>query len=842
MMSETAVDAPLTPDRVAAAAGARRGLTEAEARARRASGQGNDAAPTVGRTYARIVVENLFTFSNDVLYGLGVALLLLGQLGDALVSVGVVTVNLLVGLVQEVRAKRILDRVTLLTRPRATVWRDGEARSVDPAEVVAGDVLRLGLGDQVVVDGVVVEGRAELDESLLTGEAEPVVRGVGEPVYGGSFCVSGRVDYEARAVGPASLANRITAGARAFRRTYTPLQRRVNALVRTVLLVALCFELLLVLAALTNRAPLVDGVKAAVVVMGLVPNGLFLATAAAYALGSVRLAGRGVLVQQANAVEALSHVGVLCIDKTGTLTTGRLALGALHPVGLAEADLRRLLGDYGRGAAAGNRTTEALGAAGEGRARPVRSEVPFSSTRRWSGLVFDDDDAAYVLGAPETLRPRLRDATGLGTRVDEWTARGLRVLLLTRCPERSLPTAAEPALPDGLALLGVVGLEEELRPGVRETLEGFASTGVRLKLISGDSSGTVLALARRAGLTAVSAVSGETLTGLDQTRLAALAEETDVFGRVAPHQKEALVCALQSHGQYVAMLGDGVNDVPALKQADLGVAFASGSQAARAVADLVLTGDSFAPLPAALREGQRIVGGMGDVLRLYLTRVLYVALLIASTAVVGVPFPFTPRQNALLTLLTVGIPTLLLAAWARPAAPVREGVTGPVLRFVLPAGGTIALVGLLVYVGYSASGDGAALAAPPGPGRLQALSHARAVAGTALTVVTICCGLLLIPFAEPPSPALSGGDDTSGDRRPALLAAVLLLAFAGLLAVPGAGHLFDLAPLGRTDYLLLGLLAVGWALAQRWIWRSRALERLVGAGESPDPAASRAAD
>ncbi|HYU81919.1 MAG TPA: HAD-IC family P-type ATPase, partial [Candidatus Polarisedimenticolia bacterium] len=293
------------------------GLSEQEARARQERGLGNRMPPATGRTYREIVRENVLTFVNGVIFALGLTLLMLGQWGDALVSVAVVAVNVLVGLVQEVRAKRVLDRIAVLTRPTARVIRDSRSREVDPADIVVGDLLSIGPGDQMLVDGVLVgTGRIDVDESLLTGESEPVVKAAGDEIYSGSFCVSGSAVYEATKVGEDCLAHRITAGARAFRRVYTPLQRQINLVVRVVLFVAGSFGLILVGAAIVDRLPPVEVVRIAIVVIGLVPNGLFLAISAAYALGAVRIARHGALVQQANAVESLSNVDVLCLDKT----------------------------------------------------------------------------------------------------------------------------------------------------------------------------------------------------------------------------------------------------------------------------------------------------------------------------------------------------------------------------------------------------------------------------------------------------------------------------------------------------------------------------------------------
>jgi len=422
------------------------GLSEAEVLTRRARGQGNDVPLHTTRSYVQIVRENVFTFINNVLFGLGVALVLLGRVSDAAVSVLVVLFNVLVSVAQEIRAKRALDRIVLLTRPKATVMRDGRERQVDPGEVVLGDVLRVGPGDQIVVDGQVRAGRMDVDESLLTGESDLITKRPGDPVLSGSFCVTGSALYEAQKVGMQSYANQITAGARAFRRILTPLQTEVNLVIRVLILVVAYFEIMLAASSYFNDTPIVESVKMSVVIAGLVPNGLFLAMAVAYSLGALRIARQGALVQQANAIESLSNVDVLCLDKTGTLTANALRLEETLPLCGTADELAHALGDYAASTPSGNLTIAAIAQALPGQKRNIKQEVPFSSERKWSALSFDDPErhGVYVLGAPEMIQPALKDGADLGPRLDELTARGLRVVLLAG---RSFPRydAVEPA-------------------------------------------------------------------------------------------------------------------------------------------------------------------------------------------------------------------------------------------------------------------------------------------------------------------------------------------------------------------------------------------------------------
>lgn len=792
------------------------GLSEHDANDRHARGMGNTAPPATGRTYGQIVSEHVFTLINLCLFGLGGALILLGRPLDALIACGVVALNILVSVAQEVRAKRTLDRIALLTRPTATVVRAGRPRPAAPEELVVGDLLLLAAGDQIVVDGALTEGRLQVDESLLSGESRPVQKRAGDQLFAGSFVVSGGGAYTAERLGAQSLAGQITAGARAFRRVLTPLQARIAWVIRVVLLFVLYIEALVAAHGLLRPVPLAESVQRATLVAGLVPNGLFVAIALTYALAALRIIRFGALVQQANAVESLARVDVICLDKTGTLTANRLQLDALRPIdpALSAAELGQLIGRFAASAGDAGPTIAALAAALPAAPEPALTEVPFASARKWSALAFAD--GIYALGAPELLRPYTDDDIAMA---DDLAARGLRVLLLCHHPDPALlaDQGDDSRLPHGMRALGLAALRDELRPEAQTTLAAFLRAGVQPKIISGDSPHTVAALARQAGLAVGQVVSGIELEGLDDAAFAARAAEATIFGRITPQQKERLVRALRARGRYVAMVGDGVNDVLALKQANLGVAMQSGSQAARGVADIVLLNDSFAALVPAVAEGQRIINGMHDILRLFLTRIATVGLLVLSALALGT-FPLELREGSLLTLLSVGIPSLVLPFWSRPGPQARPGLR----HFVLAPALASSALGLLLFYG-----AGAALSLTLGPPSDAAL----AVARTALTSFLVCCGLLLVVFVEPPTPWWAVGDELSGDWRPTILAGSLLAAFAALLATPALRAIFGLAALPP---IALGLVAIAlgaWIIVVHWLWRTNLLDRALGARE-----------
>lgn len=961
-----------------------RGLSNAEAARRRAAGQGNDVQAHEGRTYRQIVRANVFNFINNLYFGLGIVLVALGRYLDAFVAVGVILANTLVSLFQEIRAKRTIDRIAILTRPKATVVRDGAEREVDPSEIVVGDLLRLRAGDQIVVDGRARgAGRMEVDESLLTGESDLVLKVDGDALLSGSFCATGGGYYEAEKVGLESYANKLTAKATSYRRELTPLQREVNTIIRTLLIVVLAYTVLVWSRSITEHLPFVEGVRMSTVVVGLIPNGLVLSIALAYALGAVRMLGKGMLIQQANAVESLSNVDVLCTDKTGTLTSNVISLHEVTPLDDTGDDLEVLLGDYAATTTDVNRTVEALARAYRGIRRRPSSEALFSTRRKWSGLAFAEGSlrGTYVLGAPEVVGAALPVDAGFTRAADaapppgsehpgagagdpaavpewqppsrwEWwpwprrraygadadaapaaaddtaaavgaasdrngsvpardraaagaaaaagvpgdeaspdtplqpalfgdeafapvggepggeaggvhwrehaarlAAAGYRVLLFAAAPE-PVTFADEPQLPPGLRPLAVISLRDELRPHVQHTLDEFGRAGIEVKVISGDDPRTVAAIALQAGLapdepgnvdeepdgnirvvpedaveetdaTGFATVSGPELDAMTDDEFDAAAARTRIFGRVTPEQKQGLLRALRRRGRHVAMIGDGVNDVVALKEANVSVAMNGGAQAARGVADLVLLNDSFDVLPYAFREGQRILNGMNDILRMFMVRILAKAATVGVVVAAG-GFPFAPRQASMLSLIGAGIPAVAFAVWARPGPVPKTGLARRLARFVLPAAVAQWLVTMTVYFIWATVHETLYLADHPGATEADLLVNALPPAQTATTLVAALCGILVVPLLAPPSEWWVGGAPLRRDWR---FAALTVLLFAVLLlsvATTAGRTLFELTALPLYQYAALAAAAFGWLMLVRWVWRSGVLDRWLG--------------
>ncbi|MFC7528629.1 HAD-IC family P-type ATPase [Actinoplanes sp. GCM10030250] len=816
------------------------GLTDAEAAARRRRGEANTAVQGGARSYAEILRTNVFSFFNLILFVIGAALLVLERYSDALISVGLGLINAMISAVQEIRAKRKLDRLQLLDRAGVVVVRDGREVEIAPELVVCGDVIRVRAGDQIVVDGPLLDGgRLEADESLLTGESDPVVKHPGDDLRSGSLCASGDGHQLARDVGANSYAGRLTAEARRSTTDKTPLQRRIEFIVRLVMaLTALMSGAILAQAAIEGFSVL-RVVQITAVLSGLVPYGLFFLIALAYTAGAVRIARHGALVQQVNAVESVSNVDVVCTDKTGTLTTGQLTLDEVVPLGPAEyGEVTSALGSLSHNASTPNLTTLALTAALPGDPWDVHDEVPFSSSLRWSGLAAEE--GTWVLGAPDALGPRLRRPLRAGE-VTSRTERGLRVLLLARADGPLRDADGRPDLPM-LEPTALVVLADELRDDVVDTVRRFQDDGVRLKVLSGDDPQTVAAIARRAGIAADDPVPGAALDDLDDPALDAVVARTAVFGRVAPEHKERIVRSLRRQGHYVAMIGDGVNDARALKQAQVGVAMRSGSAVTRDVADIVLVDDSFAALPPAQHEGRRIINGIGISLYVFLARVASQFLVILTVTMLGLGFPYSPTQVGL-TMFTVGIPTVFLTFWARPLQPDPHLLRN-LVRFVVPAAVVTATYGTAVYTFlYEMIYHGFTSGRTPdriidefekytglqygGDGDFTAAA-ATILAQTGLSTFFSFASFILILFLLPRSRAFAAWTNPTGDVRPALLVVALCVVFAAVLNVPVLWDYFGLmGPSKPVFTVVLPALFLWWS-SLTIVLKLKLFDRLLG--------------
>ncbi|MFD4536343.1 HAD-IC family P-type ATPase [Kitasatospora sp. NPDC058397] len=788
--------------------GRRGGLTSAEVAERVARGQVNDVPVRSSRSAKEIVRANVFTRFNAIIGVMFGIILIVGPLQDGLFGL-VIVANTAIGIIQELRAKKTLDSLALIGEARPEVRRDGTVEQIAVAEIVLDDTVLLGIGDKVIVDGEVTEADGlEIDESLLTGEPDPVLKQPGDQVMSGSFVVAGAGAFTATRVGREAYAAQLAEEASRFTLVKSELRSGINSILRfiTYLLIPTAIGLIISQLAVEGRdwREAVRRMVAGIVPM--VPEGLVLLTSVAFAIGVIRLGRKQCLVQELPAIEGLARVDTVCLDKTGTLTEGGMDVVDLrvlsdgepgapdpdtikHALGvMAGADARpnpsmqAVIDAYGRGDGG------APGAGGAPAADGWRviEAMPFSSARKWSGVQLlepQGGEASWLLGAPDVLLPAGHPAL---TEVDELGAKGLRVLLLGRTPTPL--DSPDPAA--GLAPLALVVLQQRLRHDAAATLRYFEGQQVQAKVISGDAAVSVGAVASHLGLPGADHPLDARTLPAEPDALADTAERTTVFGRVTPQQKRQLVAALQSRGHTVAMTGDGVNDVLALKDADIGVAMGTGSDATKAVAQIVLLNDSFATLPSVVAEGRRVIGNIERVAGLFLVKTVYSVLLALLVIFTHSPYPFLPRHSTVLSTLTIGVPAFFLAL-APNNERARTGFVKRVLRLAVP-GGVIAGTGTFVAYALARSDHATDLKAD--------------TSVATLTLFLIAIWVLAI-VARP------------YNWWRLLLIGTMGGAFALVLLVPWLAEFFQLSLVGTRDPLVGVGIAVVCGLALEIAWR-----------------------
>ena len=675
------------------------GLTDAEVAQRIAEGKSNDIPERAARSIAEIVRANVFTRINAILGVLLMIVVATGSLINGLFGLLIIA-NSVIGMVQEIRAKQTLDKLAIVGQAKPLVRRQSGTLSLSPREVVLDDIIELGPGDQIVVDGQIVEeANLEIDESLLTGEADPIDKDVGDAVMSGSFVVAGAGAYLATKVGPEAFATKMADEASKFTLVKSELRNGINRILQFITYLLVPAGLLTIYTQLfTTHAGWRQAVLRTVgALVPMVPEGLVLMTSIAFAVGVIRLGQRRCLVQELPAIEGLARVDVVCADKTGTLTENGMRVSGVEELaaqGESAADVLASL------AAADPRPNASMQAIAETYDQPpgwnATATAPFKSATKWSGVSYGDH-GNWVLGAPDVL---LDPGSAAAGQAEQIGARGLRVLLLAAADV----AVDHPEAPGRVTPIALVVLEQKVRPDARETLDYFAAQDVCVKVISGDNAVSVGAVASELGL------HGETMDArqlpTEQAELADALDTHTTFGRVRPDQKRAIVHALQSRGHTVAMTGDGVNDVLALKDADIGVAMGAGSPASRAVAQIILLDNRFATLPYVVGEGRRVIGNIERVANLFLTKTVYSALLallvglecLFSKLLKADPllFPFQPIHVTIAAWFTIGIPSFILSL-----APNNEraypGFVQRVLTSALPSG---IVVGVATFVSY----------------------------------------------------------------------------------------------------------------------------------------------
>jgi cation-transporting P-type ATPase E len=766
------------------------GLTAAQVAERVTRGQVNDLPVRSSRSTADIVRANVFTRFNAIIGVLWLVMLFVAPIQDSLFGF-VILANTGIGIIQEWRAKKTLDSLALIGEARPTVRRNGATAEISTSEIVLDDLIEIGPGDKAVVDGVCVEADGlEIDESLLTGEADPVVKRPGDQVLSGSFVVAGGGAFQATKVGREAYAAQLAEEASRFTLVHSELRTGISTILKYVTWMMIPAALGLVATQLFVKSNDVRDSVARTVggIVPMVPEGLVLLTSVAFAIGVIRLGRKQCLVQELPAIEGLARVDTVCLDKTGTLTEGGMDVTELRPLGGSdEAYVRKVLGALGESDPRPNASLQAIiDAYPDAEDWRCTEALPFSSARKYSGATFSEGNGeagTWLLGAPDVLLP---DDDPALTETDRLNEQGLRVLLLARAA-RDLddPEAAEGAEPAALVVL-----EQRLRPDAADTLRYFAEQNVHAKVISGDNAVSVGAVAAKLGLEGTT-VDARRLPG-DTDGMATALDEGTVFGRVTPRQKRDMVGALQSHGRTVAMTGDGVNDVLALKDADIGVAMGSGSEATRAVAQIVLLNNSFATLPSVVAEGRRVIGNITRVATLFLVKTVYSVLLALLVVCWQVEYPFLPRHLTLLSTLTIGIPAFFLAL-----APNKERAKPQfvrrVMRYSIPGG---LLAGIATFVTYLIARH-----YYTGEGALDAETSV-----ATLTLFLISMWVLAI-IARPYT------------WWRIVLVAAMGAAFLLVLAVPWLQDFFALKLVGMTmPWVAVGI-SVGAAVALEFVWK-----------------------
>ncbi|MFF6997487.1 cation-translocating P-type ATPase [Streptomyces sp. NPDC008313] len=820
------------------------GLSTAEVAERVARGEVNDVPVRSSRSLTEIVRANVFTRFNAIIGVLWLVMLFVAPFQDSLFGY-VIIANTGIGIVQEWRAKKTLDSLAVIGEAKPTVRRDGTSAEISTSAIVLGDLIEVGPGDRIVVDGDCVEAEGlEIDESLLTGEADPVARHPGEPVMSGSFVVAGTGAFKVTKVGREAYAAQLAEEASRFTLVHSELRTGISTILKYVTWMMVPTAIGLVISQLVVKEnDFKDSVARTVGgITPMVPEGLVLLTSIAFAIGVIRLGRKQCLVQELPAIEGLARVDTVCLDKTGTLTEGGMDVTEVRSLdGADETYIRRVLGALGASDPRPNASLQAVIDACPDSAEWRRlGSLPFSSARKYSGASFSEGDgesSTWLLGAPDVL---LDDEDPALAATDRLNEQGLRVLLLSR----AVKDLDDPGVSVGARPTALVVLEQRLRPDAADTLRYFAEQDVSAKVLSGDNAVSVGAVAHKLGLVggggaagragdgaaveagsavARTAVPGATdKTGAtggaasaagtaagaagsadsavvdarrlpgDRDEMALALDAGTVFGRVTPQQKRDMVGALQSRGHTVAMTGDGVNDVLALKDADIGVSMGSGSEATRAVAQIVLLDNSFATLPSVVAEGRRVIGNITRVATLFLVKTVYSVLLAVLVVCSQVEYPFLPRHLTLLSTLTIGIPAFFLAL-----APNRERArphfVRRVMRYAVPGG---VLAGLATFATYLLARHHYS-----GPGSLDAETSA-----ATLTLFLISMWVLAI-IARPYTWWRVG------------LVAAMGGAFVLVLVVPSLQHFFALKLVGVTmPWIAVGISAVA-AAGLELVWR-----------------------
>ena len=670
------------------------GLSAAQAQERLDGGCGNAPVESPGASVREIIAKNVFTYFNFLFFLLAGCVIAVRQWLN-LTFLGPVFCNMFIGIVQDLRVKKKVDGLKIMAAPKCRAVRDGQAVGLDAAELVRDDIAVFSPGDQIPADAVIAAGECRVNEALVTGEADEIVKKPGDRLLSGSFVVSGSCRARLTAVGADSFVSRLTLEAKQTgSQPQSEMMRSLTSLIKWIgFLVIPLGAVMFIKEYLWLKSPIADAVTSTVgSIVGMIPEGLYLLTSLALVASVIRLANRRTLVHDMGCIETLARVDTLCVDKTGTITEPKMTVDdivPLQPERYIADDIRMIMADYVCAMQDDNDTMAALRRYFTGQSMQTAIEaMPFRSAKKYGGVSFHEDET-YLLGAPEILLANCPEKAQYLPLAEEWSAKGCRVLLLALYDGK----LSDETLDAELLPLSLILLSNKIRPEAPQTFSYFAQQGVRTKVISGDNPLTVSEVARRAGIPdAEKFVDARTLK--TDAELAKAAEDMTVFGRVTPDQKKKLVAAMKQAGHTVAMTGDGVNDVLALREADCSIAMASGSGVACQASHIVLLDSQFSALPSVVAEGRRVINNIERSASLYLVKNIFTFVLSLITLLFTLPYPYTPAQLSLVNALTIGIPSFILAM-----EPNENRISGRFLPNVIYRALPAALSDLILVVG-----------------------------------------------------------------------------------------------------------------------------------------------
>lgn len=636
---------------------AKNGLTSSQVEHRIAEGQVNKVENKNVKSYAQIFLSNIFTFFNILCFAIAIALIVVGAPVSMLIFMVTISANLLIGIIQEIKAKKTIEKISLVVSPTATIVRDKQESEIPVSEIVLDDIMVLTSGKQIPADSIVLEGEIEVNESLLTGESVSVKKKKGDVLYSGSFVVGGKCFARVDKVGEDCYTAKLAAKAKRYQKPKSELLNSLNTIIKVIGVIIIPLAVLTFLSVYKSEGTITDAIQyTAGSAIGMIPAGMFLLTSVALAVGVIKLAAKRTLVQDLYSIEMLARADVLCLDKTGTITDGTMKVYSVVQIGNGvEHNIGDVMGSMLTALDDNNLTSRALATHfGYSKEYTAKTILPFNSTRKLSGVTFKNG-MTYAYGAPEFVMKGKANADTERI-VKQYAQKGFRVLLLVKCDGE----IANDSLPAKRTPVAVIVIEDHIREDAPKTIQWFKDNGVQIKIISGDNPLTVSEVSKRVGVDRAEMYIS--LEGLSENQVIEAADKYTVFGRVSPEQKSILVKALKAKGHKVAMTGDGVNDILAMKEADCSIAMASGSEATRNVSHLVLLDSNFSSMPSVVAEGRRVVNNIQNTSSLFLMKTIFTILLtIFFLFIPNQSYPFYTSHILLLEFFIIGLPSFFLA-------------------------------------------------------------------------------------------------------------------------------------------------------------------------------------